>query len=244
MSLRVAIVGDDRRRAEAILREHGHRVVRRDPELVLSHGGDGTLLRSERFFPDVPKLTVRVGVGHRLCARHALGQVLSRLADGALPREELDRLELTVGRARFFALNDVVLRNENPAVAVRFHIVVDGVRSREHTGDGLVIATPFGSTAYFRSVTRTSFGAGIGVAFNNTTRPLAPLRLSVEAVVGVEVVRGPAVLVNDNDDRGIPLREGHGFTVRHAERKALVLGLDALRCQDCRRGDDGTFNPH
>ncbi|MCB9899167.1 MAG: NAD(+)/NADH kinase [Planctomycetes bacterium] len=241
---RVLVVGDERKRVEALLEARGHEVVRRAPELVLTHGGDGSLLRAERWFPDVPKMPVRVATGQRLCARHTLEGVLRRLADGALPSEELDLLELRVGAARLFALNDVVLRNDNPAVAVRFHLVVDGVRSREHTGDGLVIATPFGSTAYYRSVTRTSFGSGIGVGFNNATRPTAPLQLDPRSSLVVEVVRGPAVLVADNDDRAIPLREGHWFGVRRSERTAQVLGLDALRCQDCRRADHGTFNPH
>ena len=241
---RVLVVGDERRRVEAMLALRGHEIVRRAPELVLSHGGDGSLLRAERWFPGVPKLPVRVATGQRLCPRHTLEAVLRRMADDVLPREELDLLELRVGNTLFLAMNDVVLRNDNPAVAVRFHLVVDGVRSREHTGDGLVIATPFGSTAYYRSVTRTSFAAGIGVGFNNSTRLTKPLLLDPRSSLVIEVVRGPAVLVADNDDRAIPLREGHWFAVRRSSRSAVVLGLDALRCQDCRRADHGTFNPH
>lgn len=246
MSLpRVLPFGDGSDRvAAAELEAAGFPVVRSDPDVVLCHGGDGTLLRAERRFPGVPKLPVRVGSGARLCARHELNAVLSALAAGTLPREQLDLLALSVGRARFRALNDVTLRNENPALAVRFHLEVDGVRSREFTGDGLVVATPFGSTGYYRSITGKSITSGLAVAFNNTTRVVEPLELTPDSEILVHLERGPAVLVHDNDPRHVRLRQGHRFGVRLAEEKAEVLGLDGLRCQDCRRYDHGQFNPH
>jgi len=241
---RVLAFGDQGAHVAARLRAAGFPVVRGEPEVVLCHGGDGTLLRAERRFPGVPKVPVRLGSYARPCRRHTLDAVLADLADGRLRRERLELLDLRVGRARFTAVNDVTLRNENPALAVRFHLEVDGVRSREFTGDGLVIATPFGSTGYYRSITGTSFTSGLGVAFNNTTRVVEALELTPDVTIAVHMERGPAVLVHDNDPRGIRLRQGHRFEVRRAERRAEVLGLDALRCQDCRRLDHGHFNPH
>ena len=243
---RVLVVGDDQDAAEQAVEAAGLEVVRRTPDLVLCHGGDGTLLRAERMVPGVPKLPVRVGRGASLCPRHDLAAVLRRFRAGELELEALEMLELRLGTARLHALNDVVLRNENPALALRFRVFVDGSPvGPETTGDGLVVATPFGSTGYFHSITRRGFGEGLGIAFNNCTfGEREPLLLPADARVRVQVVRGPGVLVHDNDTRTVVLREGHGFEVQRSERRALVHGLDALACQDCLRHDDKNFNPH
>jgi NAD+ kinase len=241
---RLFIVGDHRELVAEVAEAAGLEVVTRGGDVVLSHGGDGTLLRAARRHPDLPLVPVRQSSTTKACANHALPQVLARLAAGDLPREELARIDLRVGRARFVALNDVVLRNENPALAVRFRLRVDGGAPEEFAGDGLVVATPFGSTGYFRSITRSRFAHGLGLAFNNSTLSRESRVLSEEAEVRVEVVRGPAVLVHDNDPRTIVLREGHAFELQTAQEPAVVLGLDALRCQVCRRRDEATFNPH
>lgn len=245
MSRRLLVLGEDRGEAEEVASAYGLAVVRRDPDLVLCHGGDGTLLRAERLLPGVPKIPARLSRLSRLCPLHELPAILGRLVEGSLPREELPLIELAVGRARFHALNDVVLRNDTPALALRFRLHHDGVPGREVTGDGLVVATPFGSTAYYHSITGGRVDEGLGVAFNNCTRPVEPLHLDGGTPLVVEVSRGPGTLVHDNDLRAIVLREGHTFAVRLAEhRRAIVLGLDALACQRCRRRDELPFNPH
>lgn len=246
MTRRLLIVGDDRSAASAAASAAGFEVVRRDPDLVLCHGGDGTLLRAERLQPGVPKLPVRLARAASLCPLHSLDAVLQRYLAGALPLAELDMLQLALGAARFQALNDVVLRNENPALALRFRISVGGRPvGHETTGDGLVLATPFGSTGYFSSISRRRLESGIGIAFNNcTSNPREPLILPDTAIVRVDVTRGPGVLVYDNDPRSVVLREGHGFEVRRSAQRARVHGLDALACQVCVRRDEVSFNPH
>ncbi len=244
MIQRILVVGDDRGLACEAVEAAGLKVVRSNPDVVLSHGGDGTLLRAERLAPLVPKLPVRIRRHTKHCERHNLSAMIARLLSGELALEALERIELTVGRATFHAINDVVMRNDNPALATRFRLVIDGQPGRVITGDGLVVATPFGSTGYYRSITRESISAGLGVAFNNTTRPEPPLMLPEFTTLKVEMERGPAVLIYDNDTRAVPLRTGHSFVLRLAEVSAVVLGLDSLRCQRCRRHDQGTFNPH
>ncbi len=49
----------------------------------------------------------------------------------------------------------------------------------------------------------------------------------------VEMIRGPAVLLADNDTERVPLEKGHLVTVRKAAASAWVFGLDEFRCQDC-----------
>ncbi len=240
----VAIVGEDVGVVRAALEAARFVITGVSPELVVSHGGDGTLLRAERLWPGIPKVPVRVGRRARPCARHELGAVIAALADEALVLTHLPKLGLTVGAFRGLALNDVVMRNALPTEAVRFRVGIGPQRSGEITGDGLVIATPFGSSAYYRSITRRSIGSGLALAFNNTTDERPPVELSADSRVDVEILRGPAILVHDNDVRAVPLRTGHRFTVSLSSEQAAVLGLDALTCEDCRKADGAPFNPH
>jgi NAD kinase len=241
---RLLVVGDELPVASAVVRAAGFELVRRDPQVVLCHGGDGTLLRADREWRQAPKLPVRLASRGRLCPDHRLPARLAALSAGTLVREELPRLELRLGRRRWLALNDVVLRNESPATAVRLRVTGAGLDTGEVCGDGVVFATPFGSSGYYRSIARSVVTAGFGLAFNNSTEERAPLLSPRASPFEIEVLRGPAVLVVDNDLRGLPMRDGHRFAVTLASETAVVLGLDALRCQECRRLDGSRFNPH
>lgn len=241
---RLFLCGDDLKRAVAACEEAGLQVVTRAPEAVLCHGGDGTLLRAEREWPGLPKVPVRIASRARLCPDHGLGTVLARLRSGELQQDALPLLACELGGQQLFAVNDVVLRNESPATAVRVRVRVGGRDSGEVTGDGIVCASPFGSTGYYRSITRATIAQGLGLAFNNSTDERPPLQVPPGQTVEVELLRGPAVLVYDNDPRTLALREGQRFGVRLSGRSTLVLGLDALRCQRCRKADGSAFNPH
>ncbi|HEX5011856.1 MAG TPA: hypothetical protein VFY71_15795 [Planctomycetota bacterium] len=241
---RIALCGDDLPRAEAAVKLAGLQVVRRGPDAVLCHGGDGTLLRGEREWPGVPKVPVRIEGRARPCPDHGLDVVLARLARGELQRSTLPLLECVVGHLHLTAVNDVVLRNESPATAIRLRVRIEGEDSGEITGDGVVCATPFGSSGYYRSITRDTFDEGLGLAFNNSTELRAPVRLPAGQSVELELLRGPAVLVHDNDPRTVFLREGQRFRVSLSQQVAVVLGLDALGCQRCRKADGSVFNPH
>lgn len=244
MTGRIAVTGDHLPEVVAALEARGFEVVREDPELVFCSGGDGTFLRAERVWPGVAKVPARVSARAELCDRHRLDAVVERLVSGQLPRECLPKIEARIGSWRSLALNDVVLRNAVPTVAARFTIELEGRVSGEITGDGLVVCTPFGSSAYYRSITGRTLGEGLGVAFNNCTEPREPEVLAPGSCLGVELLRGPAVLVVDNDPRPILLRAGHRFRVGWSDEQAVALGLDALRCQDCRRTDGSRFNRH
>jgi NAD+ kinase len=242
--MRLIVVGSDTAWAAGLARRLGLKVVNERPDVVLCHGGDGTLLRAEREWRGVPKVPVRVGSRARLCPEHGLEKVLAALTAGALERKELELLELRVGELRRLAVNDVVLRNDNPATAVRFRVQADGLDTGEVTGDGLVFSTPFGSSGYYCSITRQVLATGLGVAFNNATQARDPIVVAGREPVDVTMLRGLAVLVCDNDARGIPLRDGHRFQVRLSDERAVVLGLDSLGCQVCRKADGSPFNPH
>ncbi|MBV9718423.1 MAG: NAD(+)/NADH kinase [Candidatus Eremiobacteraeota bacterium] len=147
-------------RIAADFRERGFDVVdgpiAATASLLITVGGDGTLLRAARLAVDydVPLLGINTG---RLGFLTELDEDDPRLADlpGLVGRglviEERSALQAEYGERRFFALNDVVVRKGEVSRLVPFGLRVDEGASTQIAADGICVATPTGSTAYFLS---------------------------------------------------------------------------------------------
>ena len=127
-------------------------------DLLVTFGGDGTLLRGARRLGgrEVPVLGVNFGrVGFLTSVdRHGITTSLNAFAAGKnrlSPRAALlaSRIDSNnVVRDEHFALNDVVLHKGGVARVVRFQVLLDGEQIGPVSGDGLIVASPTGSTAY------------------------------------------------------------------------------------------------
>jgi len=210
-------------------------VVEEAPDLVICYGGDGSLLGAERTWPGVPKCPIRDVRRNPKCPQHGDDQVLARLVTGDLQTSRLLRLEAEApGGRRLHAINDIVVTKENIASAVRTRIRIDDeVFRAQNVGDGLLVATPFGSTGYYQSITRGCFRTGIGLAFNNPMDWLGYIVLPESTVVTVEILRGPAQLLADNDPSRVCLGDGDRLVVRRLPETTLAYGIDIFRCREC-----------
>ena len=209
------------------------------PDLILSYGGDGALLGAERAFPGVPKLPLRDRRANPHCPDHGEDATLASLIAGRLKKARLIKLEATVtGHAAqpLTAVNDIVVHTRIITSAVRYRVWLDdALYANQVVGDGLVAATPFGSSGYYRSITHSIFKTGMGLAFNNSTEPTHHLVLPEAAVVRVQILRGPAVLLADNAPGRITLAAGTEVVIRRSPQVATVLGLEIFRCPACAR---------
>ncbi len=168
-------VPEVRESAEAM----GFRADRQDPDFIISLGGDGTFLICERECPGVPKLPVRDSLICFKCHDEPLEAALRMIRRGEARVIERIKLEAAFGERRMPAANDVVVRNKDPRHALRFRLTINGKPLEELLiGDGVVVATPFGATGYFNSVTGETFQEGIGLALNNPTAGRAHRLLS------------------------------------------------------------------
>ena len=128
-----------------------------DAELVVTVGGDGTLLRAVRIAVplNVPVLGVNMGRLGFLTEVDTTPDGFARIARalrGEFVVEERVTLEVSVnGVGAHFALNDVVVRRGAQARMAPFGLSLDGELIADVPSDGLVVATPTGSTAYFLS---------------------------------------------------------------------------------------------
>lgn len=130
-------------------------------DLVVSLGGDGTMLRAVNLAaPEgVPVLGVNLGQLGYLTEVEPSGlrMALKRFLSGSYAVSERMRIEAVVERAghapeRFEALNEAVVEKSMMGHTVRLSVQLDGRPFTEYVCDGLILSTPTGSTAYAFSV--------------------------------------------------------------------------------------------
>ncbi|NIA14847.1 MAG: hypothetical protein GWP08_12285 [Nitrospiraceae bacterium] len=213
-------------------------IVREDPDVVVCYGGDGTLLTAERQWPGVPKAPIRNSLRGNRCIAHPAAKVLERLAAGQLVRTQFSKLLCTVRRRNrdapdreVTAMNEINVHMARINSAVRFKMWVGDERYQggdEILGDGFVISTPFGSTAYFNHITRGFFHAGIGVAFKSTSEHTNHVVVPEDVAVSILVTRGPAVMTYDNSNEYLDLTEDNELIVRTHAHPAVLLTWDPM----------------
>jgi NAD+ kinase len=152
--LQVIYDGDTARamgRKEGVRRER----IARLADLVFVLGGDGTLLSVAREAPrTTPVLGINVGaLGYLtgLTQKEALAR-LDEVLTGGFREDRRRRLDVSItegaNRGTYRALNDAVLNREAIGRIATFTISIEGRSIARFRGDGVIVATPTGSTAY------------------------------------------------------------------------------------------------
>jgi NAD+ kinase len=206
------------------------------PELIIAHGGDGTLLETERNHPGIVKFPIRDSRSAPLCTRHETIEQIERLAAGNLGTLRLPKLVGESGGRTVKGINDVFVHNQRRGGAIRYRVLIDGATyASEVVGDAVGVSTVHGSTAYYRNITNSVFRVGIGLAFSNCTEVINHLVLPETAVVVVCLLRGPAILLADNSGDDCIVETGGEIEIRQTAEYADVLGLDLFMCHECRK---------
>ena len=125
-------------------------------DAIICFGGDGTILHMAKTATRVgiPILGVNIGtMGFMAELESTELQQLARLADDDYTVDSRMMLDVTVMRDRDYVfhdicLNDVVITKGAVARIVHLCVECDGVQAMECGGDGVIVATPTGSTAY------------------------------------------------------------------------------------------------
>ena len=168
------------------------------PDIVISHGGDGSLLQACRRYRDLPILAIRDTLHSQLCVKHAQREILRRFVAGELGSR---RLPLVSGKVRdtvLYGLNDVFVHNSQRGNALRYSVNISGKPYAYGViGDAVGLSSVHGATAYYRSITRSIFRVGLGLAFSNSTELVNHLVVPEDSVIAVHIIRGPGVLIAD-----------------------------------------------
>lgn len=175
-------------------------------DFLVSMGGDGTILRLVHKYEHLNAAIVGINLGHLgFMADIPLSDLLPSLEDlvsGAYRIEERVAIEGRLSHGgRCFAVNDIVVhRGKNPSL-VEMAIHVDGIYLNTFESDGIIIATPTGSTAY-------SLAAG-GPILSPTLEALVLTPISPHTISN-----RPVVLTSDHEIQIQYLNENEPLEIR------------------------------
>jgi NAD+ kinase len=211
---------------KSILLSEGFELVTKDPDFVVCYGGDGTVLFSERMFPGVPKLIIKTSHPCRMYdyVLSDLRELLSKIKSGDYRIHAEMKLETVVKGERLVGLNEIQVHLKLPIYAVRFSVSAGGKEYNELIGDGIIVATSFGSTAYYKATGGKSFKKGIGVSFNNLhNKDTKSVVVPENSIVKITVNRGPAWLLADNNEHFVDLDAGDSLEIKKSESIANFI---------------------
>jgi NAD+ kinase len=198
-------------------------LVENNPDFVVCYGGDGTVLFGERKFPGVPKLIIKTSRACRIYdyTLNDLPDLLSRIKAGDYQIHSEMKIETETKGENLVGLNEIQVHLKLPIYAVRFSLSVNGKKYDGLIGDGVIVATPFGSTAYYRATGGKSFKEGIGVSFNNLHNSDVKSFVTHEnTIVKLIITRGPAWLLADNNENFVDLEAGDAVTIKKSKSTA------------------------
>jgi len=211
-------------------------------DLLITLGGDGTLLRGARLLngANTPILGLNLGrVGFLTTAGpETLDWAIDSIVRRAYTTEPRLALQSAIsgkgakgGRVEPLVLNDVVVHKGGVARVVRLKVSVDGDEVAQYSADGIIVSTPTGSTAYSMSaggpIVVPTVDAIVVTAICPHTLAVRPLVLAANAVVTIQPIPpwSDEVLVSFDGQVGTPIQAGERIEVRRAERPILLVRL-------------------
>lgn len=209
-----------------------------DADLIVTVGGDGTVLKTCMFIPkpETPILAVNMGRRGYLTevdpenAMHAIDSFVK----GTCKREERAKLTAVIeGETAIDGLNEVVITSGTPSKMLHFMVSIDKSQLLEFRGDGLIVSTPTGSTAYSLSaggpVVDNSVEAFV-VTFICPLEHLTPLVVSMDNRIKVELMapKLKGTLVVDGRLQR-ELQPQTAVTIARSSHKAVFVRLGPIR---------------
>ncbi|HPR98327.1 MAG TPA: NAD(+)/NADH kinase [Methanomassiliicoccales archaeon] len=153
-----------------------------DVDMMVTVGGDGTILRALQH-NKAPILGINAGdLGFlTVASEEELEEGIDNVLRGNYELEERIKLQTTVGGKRMLdAMNEAVLHTAHVAKIRHFQVFVDGEMAMNVRADGIVVATPTGSTCYAMSLGAPLIDPRVEAL---VIAPMAPFKFSTRPVV-------------------------------------------------------------
>jgi NAD+ kinase len=213
----------------ASLDEIGNKV-----DLAIVMGGDGTMLSVARSLidDDIPLVGINRGRFGFLTDLRTEDMLVSidRILAGAHQTESRMLLQASVLRANKqvhtgVALNDVVIKSN--LRLIELEVEVDGKFVHKQRGDGLILATPTGTTAYSLSaggpILHPNLDAIALVPISPHTLSNRPIALNANSKVDVNLVQIDEAYVSYDGQFQLPLEQGDKIVVQRAKQEVTLI---------------------
>jgi NAD+ kinase len=210
--------------------------IGRQCDLGLVAGGDGTMLGIGRQMAqhEVPLIGINHGrLGFMTDIPFgSFESILTPMLAGEYEEDQRSLIQARVMRAGqcvfdALAMNDVVVHRGTAAGMVELRVEVDGHFVANQRADGLIIATPTGSTAYALSsggpVLHPSIAGWVLVPIAPHTLSNRPIVIGNEAEIAVEIVSGREASVNFDMQSLASLQHGDRVVVTRSQHRVCFL---------------------
>lgn len=204
-------------------------------DLLVVLGGDGTLIHAASLCArEVPILGVNMGTLGFLTEvpRERALPMLEKALQGGLAVTRRLMLEVEVRHREESllegaVLNDAVISKNALSRLAALEVLVDGRPATTYEADGLIVATPTGSTAYSLSADGPIVIPTLDAVLLTPICPHAltqrPLVLPPTSVVSVRLASPSEMFVTLDGTRGRPLEIGHEVRIQPAKHRTLIL---------------------
>lgn len=168
----------------------------RDADILICFGGDGTILHASKIATarQIPVLGVNIGTMGFIAELEAGEmELLRKIPAGEYTIEPRSMIDVTVTNGdqtllKDTALNDVVVTKGAIARVIQISLFCDGAEAANFSGDGVIICTPTGSTAY-------SMSAG-GPIVEPSAKNLLITPICAHAMLAKSIVLGPKRVIS------------------------------------------------
>ena len=205
-----------------------------DADAVFVYGGDGTILALTEFcaLNDIPIIGFNAGkMGFLSEFEVSEAKIaIQLLKSGKLKKDERSLIEVSCRNQFRLALNDAVIQRtyneESDGLVISVSVFLDNIFVDEITGDGVIVSTPTGSTAYSLSAGGAILSPGIN-AFIIT--PLSahslhhrPIVFSAESVCQIDL-KSPNAAVFIDGKKAIVLSESDKVNIKKSNKTITFL---------------------
>jgi len=202
-------------------------------DLILSIGGDGTILHTaqDAVRYDLPVLGINAGrVGFLTSLEQEEISSLHRLTTGEYQTEERMLIETKVGNDHIFAINDIVLTRGANARIVDIEVLCEDKSLYTLRGDGVILSTPTGSTAYAMSAGGPVVDPAIQCFSLTPICPYSlfnrPILFSPERTVTLrakQINNDGQLMLSADGAEGIPIAAGQSVTVVRSDKVLKLI---------------------
>lgn len=192
-------------------------------DLIIVFGGDGTLLGAARKFISnkTPILGINLGTVGFLTDVNIenFGSVIKDVLNGDYVLEERSLVEASFLDQEVFGLNEVLIHSGSYAQLMRYRLIIDGRTVYEQRSDGLIIATPTGSTAYALSaggsIVHPELNIWNIIPMMSQSLSSRPLIVSNEKSMEIQLIKGPLehAMICVDGQKDIPIEYNHSIFI-------------------------------
>lgn len=211
-------------------------------ECILVLGGDGTLIRAAREFYDCNVPLVGINMGTLGYLTEVEIQNLEESLDYLFQEEHIVENRMMLkgtlnGMSTHYALNDIVMTRRGILRVIHFEVYVNGELLNTYEADGVIVATPTGSTAYNLSaggpIVEPTAELIVITPICSHALNTSSIVLSAEDEIQIVISRGRENSVEQAEisfdgDEGIEIRTGDRLQICKAQASTKLLKINKI----------------